>query len=154
LQGLDKYITHFLQIFQYFFLKIPCSELDIFTFSGTTNYCRVEVDIVFHSGKTRARQTAEILSDTMEIPMGNEAQEELSPTADIKTWITRLGNMKEEENVMLVGHLPYLGKMASYLSCGTEECSVVDFQNSGVVCLKKEEGKWAISWIITPELLA
>lgn len=39
------------------------------------------------------------------------------------------------ENVMLVGHLPFMERLVSYLVTGTAEKVVVKFQNGGIVCL-------------------
>ena len=59
----------------------------------------------------------------------------------------------EERSVMLVGHLPHLGRLASLLLAGRPEPSVVRFQNDGIVCLAHEEDGWSLCWAMTPALL-
>jgi len=55
---------------------------------------------------------------------------------------------------MIVGHLPFLEKLASFLVCGDEGAKAVMFRYSAIVCLeKKESGRWAVDWIIKPEMI-
>ena len=55
---------------------------------------------------------------------------------------------------MLVGHLPFMSRLASLLLAGEPEAGVVRFQTSGIVCLSREQGEWSLSWAVTPELAA
>jgi phosphohistidine phosphatase len=57
--------------------------------------------------------------------------------------------------LILVGHLPHLGKLASLLTAGSESSSVVSFQQGGVVCLRSDEEvtDWAIAWMLVPEII-
>ena len=55
---------------------------------------------------------------------------------------------------MLVGHLPHLSKLASWLLCGNPDNEVIAFHNSGIVGLWcNETGDWMVSEIVTPEML-
>ena len=56
--------------------------------------------------------------------------------------------------VMLVGHLPFLARLAGLLVAGDPEVGAVRFRNSGVVCLVRDEGRWAVGWLVTPDLVA
>jgi phosphohistidine phosphatase len=59
-----------------------------------------------------------------------------------------------KEDVMLVGHLPFMGKLVSRLIAQGEDSDVVAFQPGSGVCLeRKEEGGWALVWMIRPDLL-
>jgi phosphohistidine phosphatase len=59
-----------------------------------------------------------------------------------------------EENVMLVGHLPFMERIASYLITGSIDQAVIKFQNSGIVCLDKdpETQSWVIKWTLMPNI--
>ncbi len=115
-------------------------------------YRTVKVSHILHSGKLRARQTAEILAEYLH-PGGVTATDGLNPLDDPAQWVERLG--ETDEDLMLVGHLPYLDKLASLLLTGDAEKPVVAFQNAGVVCLgRNEEGGWPVRWVVVPELLA
>ena len=112
----------------------------------------LKVGRIIHSGKTRARQTAEVLARYLNPPEGVSVAEGLEPLADPSIWANRLA--EEKEDLMLVGHLPYLDKIAAKLICGDEATSAVIFQNAGIVCLSRDDsGVWSLDWMVTPRML-
>ena len=59
-----------------------------------------------------------------------------------------------ERDLMIVGHLPFLEKLASFLVCGDEGAKAVMFRYSAIVCLeKKESGRRAVDRVIKPEMV-
>jgi phosphohistidine phosphatase len=57
-------------------------------------------------------------------------------------------------SVMVVGHLPHLGRLVSRLLGLDADRSVVRFQNAGVVCLDRDAaGSWSVRWVLPPELV-
>lgn len=113
----------------------------------------VRVRQINHSGKTRAKQTAEVLAGTLHPLEGIAQATELEPMAEPSAWATRLASM--DEDVMLVGHLPHLSKLAARLVCQNELQKVIDFQMGGVVCLFRDKpGVWSVRWLVTPEIVA
>lgn len=113
-----------------------------------------QLDGIYHSGKARARETAETFAEYLPPGRGVLESDDLSPLDDPAIWKDRL--MQAGENLMLVGHLPYMSKIAALLLCGDAEQNVVDFHKGGVVCLGMEEGDeavWSLCWAVTPELL-
>ena len=120
--------------------------------AGLLKRLGLAVDIVWHSGKTRAAQTAEILAGAIEVCQPAVQRQGLSPNDDVVPMAEELS--AADGDIMVVGHLPFLSKLASLLLCGDESVSVVAFRNSGVVCLAcGEAGKWQIEWVVTPEVL-
>jgi phosphohistidine phosphatase len=112
----------------------------------------VRIRQINHSGKTRAKQTAEVLAETLYPLDGVDQAAELEPMAEPSVWAKRLASMKED--VMLVGHLPHLSKLAALLTCQDELQKVVDFQMGGVVCLFRDKpGVWSVRWMVTPEIV-
>jgi phosphohistidine phosphatase len=112
----------------------------------------LKVDSIGHSGKARARQTAEILAKHLNPPTGVSAADGLEPLADPSVWTKRLAD--EKEDLMLVGHLPHLDKLAAKLICQDENKSVVAFQMGGIVCLERgDSGDWRVRWMVTPKML-
>lgn len=111
-----------------------------------------QVGRIWNSGKIRAAQTAERLAQALEPPLGVRSAEGLSPLDKPEIWAERLKEMSHD--VMLVGHLPHLDRLASSLLAGDPEAGLIRFRNAGVVCLGFEEGRWALEWILTPQLLA
>jgi phosphohistidine phosphatase len=110
----------------------------------------IDVPVIAHSGKKRARQTAEILADTLDIPEIRQVPD-LDPMADPGVWSAHLASMTED--VMLVGHLPHLSRLAGLLLTGDPEREIVRFRNAGVICIEKGEGEWRLSWMLVPSLL-
>jgi phosphohistidine phosphatase len=111
----------------------------------------VQLDAIFHSGKTRAQQTAELFGASLRPEKGVKVGESLRALDDPASWAERLRDSEGE--IMLVGHLPYMSKIAALLLCGDPKKSIVEFTNAGVVCLQREgEGEWALKWAVTPAL--
>lgn len=115
-----------------------------------------KISRILHSKKLRARQTAEVLSEHMR-PTGVTAESDgLAPLDDPSSWADRLKYLTASvtENIVLVGHLPHLGKLASLLLCGDPEQNVVSFKMGCIVCLERDEkGNWSLQWMITPDVL-
>jgi phosphohistidine phosphatase len=115
-------------------------------------HSNIKVDNIFHSGKTRTQQTAEVLAEYLNPARGVEESEGLQPLDDPSTWAERLAVI--EEDIVLVGHLPHLNKLSAYLICQNPDKTVIDFQMGGVVCLGKDEsGTWSIRWMVIPQIL-
>lgn len=110
----------------------------------------VKVARILHSGKLRAAQTAEVFAEHLKPERGVGRAEGLDPLADPAPWADRLS--REGEDLMIVGHLPHLSKLASLLLTGSEEQEPVKFRMAGLLCLEREDGKWRVAWYLTPEL--
>src|SRR5512136_315471 len=105
---------------------------------------------IFHSGKRRAEQTAGMIAAALDLPV--QLGQGLNPNDDIRPWVERIS--AEAEDLMIVGHLPFLEKLASFLVSGNEGAKAVLFRYSAIVCLeKKEAGRWAVDRVIKPEML-
>ena len=104
---------------------------------------------IHHSEKLRAKQTAEIFADSLKKPA--EAAQGLNPNDDVLEWVDRISRGKED--LMIIGHLPFLEKLTSLLVTGKEDTRPVLFRYGAVVCLdQKEADGWGIRWILTPEM--
>ena len=113
---------------------------------------RVSVNAVLHSGKTRTRDTAEIMAAYLCPVKGMIEEKDLLPNDDPQEWASRL--LEEKEDIMLVGHLPHLSKLASLLLTKSDEKVSIGFKNSGIVCLQRDDSSnWLLSWSVTPEIL-
>lgn len=111
----------------------------------------IGVEEILHSGKLRAKQTAEIMAEKLMIGKGISEADGLAPLDNPGLWAERLETRKNP--LMLVGHLPHLGKLASLLLCSKKERNVVAFKMGGIVCLKRDDTGWSLQWMITPETL-
>lgn len=110
------------------------------------------VSAVWHSGKTRAVQTAEIMGTALSSTHGVFKREGLAPMDPVAAVADGLA--EHAGNLMMVGHLPFMGLLASLLLTGSESSDAVAFQQGGVVCLERDEKSgWRVRWIVTPDLL-
>lgn len=105
---------------------------------------------IYHSGKKRAEQTAGIIAKAL--GLSSQLGQGLNPNDDVRPWVERIS--KEAEDLMIVGHLPFLEKLASFLICGDEGSKAVLFRYSAILCLeKKEPGSWAVDRFLKPEMV-
>jgi phosphohistidine phosphatase len=86
---------------------------------------QISVNAVLHSGKTRARDTAEIMAAYLCPTKGVSEEKDLLPNDDPQEWASRLS--EEKKDIMLVGQLPHLSKLASLLLAGSYEKDIIDF---------------------------
>ena len=116
------------------------------------DYLHINVEQIVHSGKLRAKQTAEVLAEYL-TPKEVMSDENLAPLADPRVWQKNLA--KRVKDIMLVGHLPHLGKFASFLLVDNENRNVITFRMSGIVCIEREqESHWIILWMVIPEIIS
>ncbi len=110
------------------------------------------VDCLWHSGKKRTAQTAEVLAEAVKINNPQTARDGLGPNDDAAALRDELASAGQD--IMIVGHLPFLSKLASLLLSGSELGEIVAFKNGGVVAMSSsEENLWRVDWIVTPQLL-
>ncbi|HET6516277.1 MAG TPA: phosphohistidine phosphatase SixA [Thermodesulfovibrionales bacterium] len=135
----------------------PLSEQGISATKATASHLsrmKIRVNQILHSKKLRAKQTAEIIAEHLTAASYKEFTETdgLSPLDDPGTWDDRLKYLTDD--LMLVGHMPHLGKLASLLLCGDGEKDIVAFRPSSVLCLERDErSHWRLQWMITPDMI-
>ena len=119
--------------------------------AGVAKGYGVRVDTVCHSSKKRAIQTADIFSQALQDHKNLREIAGIKPMDDVTLLASSL---KSEDNVMYVGHLPFMERLTSYLVAGSADLRVFKFQNGGIVCLDQEEGSasWFIKWALMPKI--
>ena len=119
--------------------------------AGAAKGYRILVSGIEHSGKRRARQTADILASALNPENGVRERSGLSPLDDVAPLAREVNG---EADLMLVGHLPFMERLASYLITGTIDKPVFKFQNGGIVCLDQDQTTrvWVIKWALLPTI--
>jgi phosphohistidine phosphatase len=113
---------------------------------------RIEISRVMHSGKTRARQTAEFFERLIVSEQPGEAISGIKPNDSVEAFAQQVENWNED--TLVVGHLPFMAKLVSWLVTGSADASIVSYRPGSIVCLETtEDGHWQVQWIIRPELL-
>ncbi|MBI9101867.1 MAG: phosphohistidine phosphatase SixA [Spirochaetales bacterium] len=108
-----------------------------------------EIHVIWQSGRKRARETAEIIGEELDCERRIMEHSHLGPTEPVEPVVTLLEN--NHNNIMIVGHLPYLSRLSSQLITGSQELPVINFTNSAVACLEKTDAQWTVCWMLTPE---
>lgn len=116
--------------------------------ASVAEYYMIVVDEILHSSKLRARQTAEIFAAKLKPARGLKEEAALSPDGDAETFAKTLNS---SENLLIVGHLPFLQRLLSLLLTGNPEHQIMKFQNSGITCLEPipESDRWSIKWTLS-----
>jgi phosphohistidine phosphatase len=112
----------------------------------------VAVARVIDSGKLRAAQTADLLAATVAPLVELETHDGIHPNDDPTAidWLTATAG----QDALVVGHLPFMGRLVSWLVAGDPDKPLVAFEPGSIVCLQGDaEGHWRIGWMIHPELL-
>lgn len=111
----------------------------------------ISVDAVWHSGKTRAEQTAEILASAVHGKIDITKRKDLSPDGPVEDIAAELS--ASDKNIMIVGHLPFVTRLLSYLTIGKED-EAAGFNESALACLERDHGgKWWLTWMVHPGML-
>ncbi|MDH5187532.1 MAG: phosphohistidine phosphatase SixA [Rhodospirillaceae bacterium] len=108
----------------------------------------VRVTNIYHSGKLRARQTAEILSALVAPGVALQKIDNITPMDDttylaqqIQSWNT---------DTMVCGHNPFMERMAARLLAGNDEASAVMVKTGTVMCFEKFSDTWVMNWMVVP----
>ena len=112
----------------------------------------IRVERIWHSGKSRARQTAQLLAKVI-LPRGRiEEVGGIGPHDDVAGFVSDADVW--EQDILVVGHLPFLSRLVAWLVTGDPEHEVVGFLPGSVVCLERRDAdRWIVLWMIRPELL-
>jgi phosphohistidine phosphatase len=103
---------------------------------------------IWHSGKLRARQTAEAFWKTCHPFASLSAEHGLQPS-DPPIWM-RDRLFGETRELMLVGHMPNLPRLLSVLIGENENQAAVNFPQHGMVALEPSGELWKELWRIEP----
>ena len=103
----------------------------------------VKPAIIWHSGKLRARQTAEPFLRLCNPLAELSAIRGLQPM-DPPEWIKDLVTGEQRE-VMLVGHMPHLPRVLTLLTTGSE-LPLLGFPQHGAIALEASGEMWVERW--------
>lgn len=106
---------------------------------------------VWHSGKARAEGTARILSSALGEMAALIERKDISPNHPPAPLVAEVSS--SDGDLMLVGHLPFLSRLASSLLVGDESREALLFHPGTLACLERgSAGAWRLEWMVYPEL--
>jgi len=129
----------------------PKGQQDVADMAVWLKKSGVHVDEVVHSGKLRAEQTANaygmaVLPDVSAIKL-----EGLSPNDSTDHLMH--GCEIAGGDLMVVGHLPFMARMAARCLTGAEDGITLNYQPGSIVCLQRIDDEWVMNWMMRPEML-
>lgn len=116
-------------------------------------------DAILSSPFLRARQTAEIVATALGLRRDLHFCDALMPAGDPKGLVRFINRMQPApENLLLVGHEPYLSELLSMLISGHPDAQI-DLKKNGLAKLevtgRLKYGRCAsLSWLLAPRQLA
>lgn len=115
----------------------------------------VEFAEVWHSGKLRARETADLLAGAVGGGAHLAERPDLVPLADPTSVLEAVKEHESGGPLLLVGHLPHVERLVSLLLTGDEKAEVVEVSTGAVLRLVSADGgrHWRLTWFVTPSLL-
>ena len=132
----------------------PKGERKLGRIADAMDELQLSFDLILSSPYTRARQTAQIVAEALGARKKLEFSDDLTPDGSFRKLIERLDHLKSPpDDVLLVGHEPYLSGLISLLVSGDSSFSVV-MKKGGLCKLSVESLKHgrcaALEWLLTP----
>jgi phosphohistidine phosphatase len=125
-------------------------ENDIKRVAGFLKASGIPVNRILHSGKTRARQTADIMAHNLLENSQVETIDGIAPNDPVEAFAGNIPTL--DTDVMIVGHLPFMAKLVAWLVTADESQPLVMYQPGSVVCLEQDAScNWQIQWMIRPD---
>jgi phosphohistidine phosphatase len=140
---------------------IPKGERRLRAAAAAMRKMELSFDLILSSPYLRARQTAEIIAEELKLKKRLELSDALVPSGNAKNLVRQLNEWQPApENVLLVGHEPYLSRLIALLATGNAGATVE--MKKGALCkLEAEELEFGhcatLVWLLTPsqmELMA
>lgn len=134
---------------------VPKGERRLWQVAEAMEALELSFDLILSSPYVRARRTAEIIAEAFNARKKLEFSTELEPDGSMKKLVQFLNSLEPTPNeVLLVGHEPYLSGLISLLISG-EEISAVTMKKGGLCKLAADAlkpGRCArLEWLLTPK---
>jgi len=128
-------------------------QQDVQAMAELLDVAGIRVARVWHSGKLRAGQTAELLARRVCPRCRTEAIGGIGPndstaefSQDVDVW---------QEDTLVVGHLPFMARLVSRLVCGAPERELGSYFPGSIVCLERSGAhSWSVQWMLRPDVFA
>lgn len=129
----------------------PEGEKAVRLIADVAAHYTVRVERIVHSGKWRAERTAQILATALEPSGGVGARSGIAPKDEVEPVAAELD---PGSNLMLVGHLPFMERLVSFMTTGSTDFKPFKFQNGGIVCLDRDKAgeRWYVKWALMPDI--
>ncbi|MGE0385774.1 MAG: histidine phosphatase family protein [Gammaproteobacteria bacterium] len=103
---------------------------------------------IYHSGRLRALQSAQVIALALGCTERLAQTGGVGPEDSAQAFASGLTESAAE--LMLVGHQPFLGRVASILIRGSEDAPVVAMSTASALCLSRQRDCWLLEWLRRP----
>ena len=124
---------------------------DIELVARTLGIMNLKVDTIFHSGKLRAEQTAQIIAGAIEVRNGVKKTSGLAPNDEPAEVLALIE--AADDDIMLVGHLPHLDNLLKALVRPAEGEGLPEFTAGACIGVEKSAGGWQIFRALGPRMI-
>ena len=136
----------------------PEGERKLWQIAEAMGALELSFDLILSSPYLRARQTAEIVAEALKARKRLELSDSLTPDGSTKKLVDLLNRLQPPpDDVLLVGHEPYLSGLISLLLAGDTTSAVV-MKKGGLCRLSTESLKHgrcaSLEWLLTPKQMA
>ena len=116
----------------------------------------VDPDVILSSPLARAKETAEIISAILD-DTKLQISRSLAPSLDFEWALTDAHKHLNPRRIMLVGHQPDLGLLASLLLTGDPDSAYLPFRKASAACIQVTGSakllRGTLLWFVTPAQL-
>ncbi len=112
----------------------------------------VQIAQILHSGKARAKQTAEILRPLLISPSQIDEGQGLAPNDSPEAFLHQLRD--PEKDTLVAGHMPFVARTVSQALTGAPDRQLVEFVPGSVAGIERsEDASWRLFVFVRPEFL-
>ncbi len=110
----------------------------------------VQIVQILHSGKTRAKETAEILRPLLESRDQIYERPGLAPNDSPETFLYQLLDPKKD--TLVVGHMPFVARTVSQALTGAPDRQLVEFVPGSIAGIERSDSaSWRLFMFARPE---
>ena len=104
-------------------------------------------DYLFHSGKLRAQQTAQIVAEQLAAELEPRRTDGLGPNDDPAIIIETIGRL--DGNILIASHMPFVSRLCSELLSGGPDCAFAS-EPGTLICVQRNPQGWQMDWMLRP----
>ena len=105
---------------------------------------------IFHSGKLRAEQSAQLVAETLSPEIQPVQTDGLNPNDDPSVIVSDIDQIGED--ILIASHMPFVSRLCSSLLTGTTNTEFASVPGT-LICLEKAEDKWRLAYMLRPDFL-
>ncbi len=110
----------------------------------------VHIDTVFHSGKTRAEQSAQIIAELLAPDISPVKTDGLSPNDDPVEIVGDIEQMNG--NILIASHMPFVSRLCSTLLTGNPDTEFASLPGT-LICLERTDDNWRLAYMVRPDFI-